>query len=60
MLNIKRYIKFLIVGAVGVVINYLVFSSLRIIIPLDIAWLIGICASATINYILNEWWTFKP
>jgi putative flippase GtrA len=57
-LDKKRYIKFLVVGGVGTVINYIIFRTLRNIIWLDIAWFIGIVIASTSNYILNEAWTF--
>lgn len=53
-----RLVKFLIVGGIGVGINYIVFWSLRKIMSLDIAWIIGIGISATSNYVLNELWTW--
>jgi putative flippase GtrA len=58
-LNLNRYIKFIIVGAFGIIPNYIIYFILRAIIPNDVAWFIGICAGATSNYILNEVWTFN-
>lgn len=57
--NKYRYVKFITVGASGVVVNYLFYSYLRNIIHNDVAWLIGILISATSNYILAENWTFR-
>lgn len=57
--NRDRYIKFITVGASGVIVNYLFYSYLRNIIYNDVAWLIGIVISATSNYILAENWTFR-
>ena len=58
-LNLNRYFKFLLVGAIGTVINYCVFFSFRSRIPMDVAWLFGIVISASINYVLNERFTFS-
>ncbi len=64
-MNRKRYIKFLIVGAIGVIPNYIIYYLLRNfdffigkIIYVNIGWVLGIIAGATSNYILNEVWTF--
>jgi putative flippase GtrA len=67
-----RLIKFLIVGASGVMVNYIIYFPAREIIAFDLIfltfkfhidfmWLVGIGVSAISNYILNEFWTFnKP
>lgn len=57
-MNLKQFIKFCIVGAVGTIPNYIVYWSLRNIIHNDIAWLFGIGAGALSNYILNSKWVF--
>ncbi len=71
MFNLIRCIKFFIIGASGVIINYCVYNLFRNIIPnfyitlfsfniiVEPSWLIGIFISAFSNYILNEIWTFK-
>jgi putative flippase GtrA len=58
MLNRKRYVKFLIVGAIGTIPNFIVFRMLKNI-NLNLAWLIGVLAGATFNYILNSKWVFN-
>ena len=69
-LSKDRLIKFLIVGAFGVVVNYIIYFPTREIIVfdfvfmvfsfhIDFMWLAGICVSAVSNYILNELWTFN-
>ena len=66
----RRMIKFLIVGASGVLVNYIIYFPNREIITfdfiimafkfhVDFMWLVGICVSAISNYILNEIWTFN-
>lgn len=56
-LNKNRYLKFLIVGAIGVIPNWIVFNMLKGL-NLNVAWLLGIVAGATSNYVLNEVWVF--
>lgn len=65
MLSKKRYLKFLLVGALGIVVNYAFYAPFREILTFDIwmlhfdaAWFAGIGISATTNYVLNELWTF--
>jgi putative flippase GtrA len=69
-LNGKRLIKFLIVGALGVGINYAIYFPTKDLVTwnfvfmafkfhVDFMWLAGICISAISNYILNEFWTFN-
>lgn len=64
--NKRRNIRFLFVGFIGVIINYMIFTPLREIFAFNIwifhidpAWFFGIVVSAELNYILNEFWTFK-
>jgi putative flippase GtrA len=69
-LNSKRLIKFLLVGTLGVGINYIIyfptrdlitmdFSLIGFIFHIDFMWFVGIGISALSNYILNELWTFS-
>jgi putative flippase GtrA len=73
-LNIKQYIQFLIVGGLGVFINYFIYMPFRdriffdvtlnlwsspFLLHIDLLWFAGIGVSATSNYILNAWWTFN-
>jgi putative flippase GtrA len=57
--KVKQNIGFLIVGGIGIIINYLVFNSLKNIISFDFAWLSGILISAQSNYYLNSRFVFK-
>jgi putative flippase GtrA len=64
--NANRNLKFLIVGALGVVVNYLIFTPFRerfsfniFIFHIDPAWFAGIAVAAEFNYLLNEYWTYK-
>lgn len=63
-LNKVRYVKFLVVGVIGTIPNYIIYMFLRHIefkmsfIVLNIGWISGIMVGATSNYILNEVWTF--
>lgn len=58
-LNLNRYFKFLVVGASGTIINFLVFKMIINFTSLNFAWLLGVIAGATSNYVLNEIWTFN-
>lgn len=63
-LSKKRWIKFCIVGAIGTLPNYVVFTifqgmNVNILIPINVGWIFGIFAGMTTNYILNEVWTWK-
>jgi putative flippase GtrA len=62
-LNRKRWVKFCIVGAVGTIPNYIVYSifqgvRINMVLPVNIGWVLGILAGMTSNYILNEFWTW--
>jgi len=56
---------FLIVGATGLIPNYVVFTPLRRYeyklfgFNVNIGWVLGILAGATSNYIINEAWTWR-
>jgi dolichol-phosphate mannosyltransferase len=54
--------RFYIVGAIGLVVNYLVSSALSNNILSNLSYtnamIIGIFISLTLNYILNKLWTF--
>jgi putative flippase GtrA len=63
-LNRKRWIKFCIVGAIGMIPNYILFTifketEITIFFQINIGWIFGIFAGMTSNYILNEVWTWK-
>lgn len=60
-LNLNRFIKFCIIGALGTIPNFVVFSLLKHIDIwiINIGWIFGIIAGMISNYILNEWWTWK-
>lgn len=66
MFSLTRLIKFLIVGASGVFVNYIIYFPFKEYITfnifgfyIDLFWFIGILISAISNYILDEIWTFK-
>ena len=60
MVKIKENIGFLIVGAIGVVINFIVYKSfLWLGIPNDYSWFCGIVVSAQSNYLLNAKFVFR-
>ena len=59
-LNIKQNLKFIVVGGIGVIINYIVYKGFLFFnYQNDISWFFGIFFSAQSNYILNAKWTFK-
>lgn len=58
-LNRTRFIKFCVVGFIGTLINYLVYKVIGIALPNDFAWSCGILAGASLNYVLNEMFTFN-
>ncbi len=60
LLFLSRAARFYTVGAVGLVVNYLVSSMINIILANpSLATLIGIIISMTSNFILNKAWTFE-
>lgn len=54
-----KNVKFLVVGGIGVIINYCAYKFLSMYVHNDIAWLIGVLVSAELNFILNSRWTFN-
>lgn len=57
----KRFAKFAIVGAVGTVVDYIVFNLGAFVFGLDelLAQGLSFLAAVTSNFILNRNWTFK-
>lgn len=69
-LNLRRALKFWTVGALGAVIQSIVFYLLTrsfgvpdfiVVEGLTIPWALGwaIILAAISNYVLNEWWTWR-
>jgi putative flippase GtrA len=57
----KRFAKFAIVGAIGTVVDYIVFNLSAFVFGLDelVAQGISFLAAVASNFILNRNWTFK-
>jgi putative flippase GtrA len=58
-LDRNRFFKSLVVGASGVGVNYIVYTTSLRVLPNISAWLFGIVVASITNYILNEVWTFS-
>lgn len=54
----REFIKFCIVGASGVGVNYIFYKLSSLFIQNDIAWLFGIICATFTNYYLNKKWVF--
>jgi putative flippase GtrA len=57
----KRFIKFAIVGAVGMLVDYSVFNLVAYLFGLEevLAQGVSFLAAVTTNFILNRNWTFR-
>ena len=55
---LKQFIVYCMVGASGVVINGIVFFSLKPIFGTVVAWFIGVESAVITNFILNKIITF--
>lgn len=55
-----RMFNFMVVGATGCIVNWLIFNLFRLFIPIEfIAFLFAVLITFLWNYIWNEAWTFK-
>ncbi|MEX1143402.1 MAG: GtrA family protein [Anaerolineales bacterium] len=56
----KRFVKFAIVGTVGLVVDFLVFNLFFVVVGLEpvAASVVSFLAAVTSNFILNRSWTF--
>jgi len=56
----KRFIKFAIVGAIGLGVDFLVFNLLFVVVGLEpvAASVVSFLAAVTSNFIFNRTWTF--
>lgn len=60
MMKIRQYIKFCIVGGIGIIPNYFTYKILSSLGLWDeFSWFIGVLMGATSNYILNVLWVFN-
>jgi len=70
--TIRQWIKFAIVGFVGVIVNGIVFAifsqfnwgqtvlfDIPVLDTINLAWGIGILVAMVNNFILNKVWVFK-
>ena len=63
-LNLNRFIKSCMVGIIGVIPNYILFTLFRYVefkllfIIINVGWCLGILGGMTSNYILNELYTW--
>jgi putative flippase GtrA len=58
--NWLQLVRYCSVGASGLVVNLVVFSLANRAMPYQLAGVIGFAVSATSNFVLNRFWTFRP
>jgi len=61
MLSKNNFVRFLIVGALGTIVNIIVFFIFADLLHQDvnIAAIFAFCIAVTQNYILNHTWSFR-
>ncbi|MFQ5825614.1 MAG: GtrA family protein, partial [bacterium] len=54
--SVLQLFEFALIGALGTVINFIVYLSLNMTI---VAWFLGILSATLSNFILNKWLVFE-
>ena len=56
----NSFVRFCVVGGIGVVVNYAAMSAgMAVGLPWRAAWACGVAAAITSNYVGNRYWAFR-